>query len=184
MNNLKGEFEAGRYEQTEDGIYFPRERMIARGVFRVSKRGEPEEISENLIVDEGLDYFVGAAIGATSVISNWYVGLFSGDVTVLSSWTAASFSGDATEWTNYDEANRPAWTRDVVASGGVDSFASKASFTSSGDAQVARGACLISVSTKGAVSGTLLGASRFPSDKNLDTGEILDVGYGLQLAAV
>jgi hypothetical protein len=29
-----------------------------------------------------------------------------------------------------------------------------------------------------------MAASRFPSDKLLDTDEILDIGYGLQLSAV
>jgi len=47
-----------------------------------------------------------------------------------------------------------------------------------------RGAALISASGKGSTTGTLMAASRFTSDKNLDTGEILDVGYGLLLTAV
>ena len=123
-------------------------------------------------------------MGATSSISSWYVATFSGDVTVLASWTASNFAANATEFTNYVAANRPAWNRGAVASGGVDSFASKASFESTQDTQTIRGAALISSSVKSSSSGTLMAASRFPSDKLLDTGEILDVGYGLQLTAV
>lgn len=182
--DIREEYLAGKFDRTEEGIYFPQSGILAKGVFIVSKRGEEAEICENLVVDEGLDYILACSVGATSVISSWYIAPFSGDVTVQSTWTASNFTGNATEWTGYDEATRPAWSRGSVASGGVDSFASKATFTSSGDAQVVRGAALISGSAKSAVSGTLIAAARFTSDKNLDTGEMLDVGYGLQLSAV
>jgi len=182
--DIRDEYVAGEFDRTEEGIYFPNSGVLAKGIFTVSKRGEEEEISENLVVDEGLDYILGTAVGATSVLSNWYIATFSGDVTVLSTWTAANFTASATEWTSYDEATRVVWSRGSVASGGVDSFASKATFTSSSDTQTVRGAALISASAKSAVSGKLMAASRFPSDKSLDTGEILDIGYGLQLTAV
>jgi hypothetical protein len=182
--SIRDEYLAGKFDRTEEGLYFPNEGVLAKGYFRVNKRGEPEEISENLVVDEGLDYIVGVAVGAVSSIANWYIATFSGDVTVLSTWNATNFVGSATEWTSYDEATRPAWSRGAVASGAVDSFASKASFTSSADTQTVRGAALISVATKSAITGTLIASSRFPSDKALDTGEILDIGYGLQLTAV
>ena len=45
----------GHYERTDDGIYFPASRLMAKGVFVYSKRGEPEEYSENLVVDEAFD---------------------------------------------------------------------------------------------------------------------------------
>lgn len=175
---------AGRFERTEDGIYVPRSRLLVNGVFKYNKRGEAEEISENLVVDQGLDYIIASAIGEASVISSWYIAPFSGDVTVLDSWTAANFTANATEFTNYSSATRPAWGKDAVASGGVDSFAAKAEIASTQDTQTIRGAALISASGKSNTSGVLMAASRFPSDKNLDTGEILDIGYGLQLTAV
>lgn len=183
-DNLKKELRAGKYEVTEDGIYIPSERLLVNGVFRYNIRGEEEEFSENLVVAQGLNYILGAAVGAASVISSWYIAPFSGDVTVLSTWTAANFTANATEFTNYTSATRPAWTKGSVATGGVDSFASKAEIESTADAQVIRGAALISASAKSSTSGVLLAASRFPSDKNLDTDEILDIGYGLQLTAV
>lgn len=181
---IRDEYLGGKFERTEEGIYFPSSRLLAKGVFVVSKRGEEETISENLVVDEGLDYLLGAAVGATSVLSSWYIATFAGDVTVQSTWTAANFTANATEWTQYESATRPAWSRGSVVSGAVDSFATKAEFKSTADTQTVRGAALISASAKGAISGTLMAASRFPSDKALDTDEILDVGYGLQLTAV
>jgi len=183
-DSVKKELRSGKFEVTEDGIFVPQERLLINGVFKVSKRGEVEECSPNLVVNEGLDYILGAAIGADSVISTWYIAPFSGDVTPLATWTAANFASGATEWTSYTSATRPTWVNGTVASGGVDSFASKAEFESSADTQTVRGAALISSSTKSNTAGTLIAASRFPSDKNLDEDEILDVGYGLQLTAV
>lgn len=183
-NDVKNSLRAGKFERTEDGIYVPRSRLLIGGVFRYNKRGEPEEFSENLVVDQGLDYILGAAIGDASVISSWYIAPFSGDVTVLSTWTAANFTANATEFTNYSSATRPAWSDGGVSSGGVDSYASKAEIASTADTQTIRGAALISNSTKSNTAGVLMAASRFLSDKNLDTGEILDIGYGLQLTAV
>jgi hypothetical protein len=182
--DIRDEYMAGKFDRTEEGIYFPASGILAKGVFTVSKRGEVEEQYENLVVNQGLDYILSAAVGATSPLSNWYIATFSGDVTVLSTWTAANFTANSTEWTTYESATRPVWSRGSVASGGVDSFASKAEFKSTADTQTIRGAALISASAKGAISGTLIAASRFTSDKQLDTDEILDVGYGLQLSAV
>lgn len=182
--DIKESLQAGHYETTPEGIYFPKNNVLAQGVFTYNKRGEPEEQSKNLVVNQGLDYILSAAIGATAGISSWYIATFTGDVTVLSSWTAANFTANSTEWTQYDEVTRPAWSNGAVASGGVDSFATKASFTSSTTAQTVRGAALISASAKSSTTGTLMAASRFASDKVLSTGEILDVGYGLQLSAV
>lgn len=182
--DVQESIDAGAYERTPEGVYLPAQQLLAKGVFRFNKRGEPEEYSENLVVDEALDYLLGTGVGAATTISSWYIATFSGDVTVLASWTASNFASNSTEFTNYTNANRPGWTRGAVATGGVDSFASKASFESTQDTQTIRGAALISSSVKSSSSGTLMAASRFPSDKLLDTGEILDVGYGLQLTAV
>lgn len=182
--DIKRQLRMGRFDRTDEGIYVPESKMLINGVFKFNKRGEPEEVSENLVVDEALDYIVGVAIGAASVISSWYIAPFSGDVTVLGTWTAANFTANATEFTNYVSATRPAWSNGAVASGGADSFAAKAEIASTQDTQTVRGAALISASAKSNTSGTLMAASRFPSDKNLDTAEILDIGYGLQLTAV
>lgn len=185
MNELiKDALKSGRYETTPEGIFIPAENALVQGVFRVSKRGEPEELSANLVVNEGLNYILKAAVGETAGIANWYIALFTGNVSVLATWTAATFTAAATEWTNYDEAARQVWTKSLVASQGTDSFSNKASFTASADAQTVRGAAMLSASAKSSTSGVLLASSRFSSDKSLDTGEILDVGYGLQLTAV
>lgn len=174
----------GRFEETELGLLVPSERALVQGVVCYGKRGEPEEWTRNLIVNEGLNYLVGASTGAVTAIGTWYVAIFSGDVVVQATWTAANFATNSTEITAYSEANRPAWTPGAVASGARDSFAAKATFTSNALGVIARGAALISTSAKSGTTGTLMGATRFTSDKPIDTGEILDVGYGLQITAV
>lgn len=183
--NIKSALEQGKYERTEDGsILLPVEKTLIAGVMSITKRGEAPDEGANLVVNQGLDYMLAASLGLTAGISNWYIALFSGDVAVLATWTAATFDSLATEWTDYDEATRVAWGFGAVASAGADSFATKASFTSSSDAQTVRGGAILSASAKSATSGTLLAARRLSSDKQLDTGEILDVGYGLQFTAV
>lgn len=174
----------GNFEETENGVFIPTTRSLVQGVVKYNKRGEPEEVTSNLIVNQGLNYLLEAATSGTSAIGNWYVAVFSGDVTVQASWTAANFATNATEFTNYENANRPAWNASEVSGGARDSFAHKAEFKSTVDGATLRGAALISSSAKGGTAGVLMGATRFTSSKGLDEEEILDVGYGLQVSAV
>lgn len=174
----------GNFEETENGVFIPTTRSLVQGVVVYNKRGEPEEVTHNLIVSQGLNYLLEAATGGTSAIGSWYVAVFTGDVTVQASWTAANFATNATEFTNYENANRPAWNASAVSGGARDSFANKAEFKSAENGVTLRGAALISSSSKGGASGILMGATRFTTSKGLDEDEILDVGYGLQVSAV
>jgi hypothetical protein len=173
----------GRFEETELGLFVPSQRVMVGGRFCYGKRGEELEYSDNLVVTEGLNYMVTASLKGTGAISLWYIAPFSGAVTVLAAWTAANFTTNSTEVTGYASATRPQWNGGSVAAGAVDSFATKAEIAATGTITI-RGAGLISASTKSATTGTLLGASRFGSDKVLDNGEILDIGYGLTVSAV
>jgi len=181
---LRDALRRGRFDRTPEGIYVPDHNVLARGRFVYAKRGEPLEETENLVTDEGLDYILKAAVGETTNISNWYLALFTGAVTVLSTWTAQNFTSSATEWTAYTSASRPVWAKDAVADQTTDNYAAKAAFESTADAQIITGAALMSASGKEATTGTLMAAARLSSNKSLDTGEILDIGYGLTLSAV
>ena len=173
----------GRFEETELGLFVPSERSLVKGMFCYGKRGEELEYSDNRVVTEGLNYLVGVALKGVTQIANWYIAPFSGAVTVQATWTAANFTSGATEVTGYESVTRPAWTGGSVATGAVDSFAAKAEIKATSNITV-RGAGMISNSTKSVTTGTLLGASRFGSDKVLDVDEILDIGYGLTITAV
>lgn len=174
----------GRFEETEQGLFVPSERSMIQGIVSYGKRGEPEEWTHNLIVNQGLTYLVATATGEVPQQANWYVAVFSGDVTVAATWTAANFATNATEFTQYVNGTRPAWAPGATTTGARDSFAAKAEFESSVNGAMVRGAALLSSSTKAGTGGTLMGATRFTNAKPLDTGEILDVGYGLQITAV
>jgi len=188
-NNIRNEYLEGRFEQTEDGVYFPRSRTLAQGVFSVNKRGEPVEYSPNLVVNQGLNYLLTAAVYGSANYT-WYIALYSAALDPDAGWTGTSFDGAATEWTAYTHNNpsenglHPRWDIGAPVSGAVDSFSAKAEFTSTVNGAVINGAALMSTGNKPATSGTLIAASRFPSVKNLDIGEVLDVGYGLTLSAV
>lgn len=179
---LQKDLVSGDYEVTPEGLYFPREKLRARGVWTYAKRGEPFEEVPNLIVDEGLDYMLGAALGAQTPVTSWYIAIFTGDVAVQASWTAANFVSNATEGTAYVAASRPAWTPAAVSGQGISSFASKAEFVGSGVMTV-RGAALLSGSVKSSTSGTLYSAARFNTDKGIDATEALDVGYRVELSS-
>jgi hypothetical protein len=180
-SKLRRTIAEGNFEDTEYGLFVPKCKQFVRGVFIYGKRGEPEEMSRNEVVLGGLNYMLAAALTGISPIPTWYVAVFSGDVVVQSSWTADNFASSAIEFTNYTAGARPKWSPGSVAAGAVNSFSSKAEFQSSVDAATIRGAALLSNASKGSTNGTLLAASRFPSTKNLDTDEILDVGYGIEL---
>ena len=180
-DSLKRALLDGRFEDTEMGLLVPSERLFVQGVFYYNKRGEPEEQTRNMLVTEGRNYMLAAALKGGSVHTSWRIAPFAGDVTVQAAWTAATFTSAATEVTAYASATRPAWTGGDVSGGAVDSFASKAEIKATSDNVVIRGAALISASAKSSTAGTLLAAARFTSAKTLDTDEILDIGYGIQL---
>jgi len=173
----------GRFEETEAGLFVPSERSVVAGLFCYGKRGEALEYSDNLVVTEGLNYIVGVALKAVTRIDSWFIAPFSGAVAVQPSWTAANFTSSATEITGYASSTRPAWVGGSVAAGAVNSFAAKAEIKATSTITI-RGAGMLSTPTKSGTTGTLLGASRFTSDKVLDPDEILDIGYGLTITAV
>lgn len=51
--NIQDALKAGRYETTPEGIFIPSENALCQGVFTVAKRGEPIEMSKNLVVNGG-----------------------------------------------------------------------------------------------------------------------------------
>jgi len=180
---IKRALDEGAFELTEDGILLPALRLLARGEFCYSKRGEPEEFTHNLVVTEGLNYILGSALRGVTAIPSWYIAIFSGDVTVAAGWTAANFTANATELTAYSSATRPAWEPTAVSGGVISSYSAKAEFVAT-SAITVRGAGLLSSSVKSGTTGTLVAASKFGTAKSLAEDEILDVGYQLTLTPV
>lgn len=169
------------YEQTQDGLYFPSEGLVAVGEWDVYVNGVFDESVTNLVVTEGRNYLLSVGFKGGSAVTTWYVALFSGNVTPQATWTASNFNSQATEFTAYTSATRPTWTSGSVTSGVVDNYSERASFVINEDSQTVRGAALLSTSTKQGATGTLYAAAKFTNAKTLDSDETLDVGYRVSL---
>jgi len=144
---------------------------------------EREEI-HNLVPVEGLNYLISTALKNGVPFANFYVGLFEGDYDPVPTDTAAAFTAAATELVAYTEVNRPTLVLGAVANGTVDNTAAKAEFTGTTNGKRAQGGFISSAPTKGAATGVLVSAVRFPSPKPLDAGTILRVTAGFSAVSI
>lgn len=164
----------------------------AGGVFTVTCRDKDgnlkwEEVSPNLVVNEGLQdmnakYFVGSAYTAA-----WYLGLITGPssgTTFAAGDTLVSHAG-WTEDANY-AGNRKACTFGTATTADpsvITNALNTASFTMNATTTIA-GAFLCSVAS--GTSGILFSASDFqsPGDRAVVNGDVLVVTYTFNLDAV
>jgi hypothetical protein len=136
---------------------------------------------DNIVVDEGLNYSLDASLSGGTPITAWYVALFKNNYTPISTNVASTFFGagvanEAT--TEYDEATRQAWTEAGVSAKTITNTASPAVFTFNTTVTI-YGAALVSTSTKGGTTGTLMSASKFSSSRAMLNGDQLTVTYTL-----
>lgn len=136
----------------------------------------------NLIPQQGIDYVIGALNGTGSVIPSWYMGVFKNDYTPVNNSVAASLPTTVGEHTGYSEATRPAWVPVYDNIGRLDNQATLAEFTMTQDVTL-YGAFLVSESSKGGGSGTLLSIARFPSPKQIESGSVLRLRAGVEVVA-
>ena len=85
-------------------------RMLVGGVFHGELIRGGKVIDEfdvkNIVVNEGLDYMLGATFGTVAQIQSWYLAPFTGNYVPQGTDTAASIAGNATEATNYTSPTR------------------------------------------------------------------------------
>lgn len=136
------------------------------------------EVWENLVVDTGKSYILDSSLSGGTPITSWFVFIIqaastpeSNLPTIAAGNTPASHAG-WTEVTAYDEATREAWTEAGVSSLSVTNAASRAEFTISANTTYVSGAGLISNSTKGGTTGTLLAVGAFGAVRTLNDNEI------------
>jgi len=139
----------------------------------------------NIVVDEGLNYILDAALSAGTPITTWYVALFKNNYTPIAANVAATFPGagvanEAT--TEYSEATRPIWVEAGVTAKTITNTASPAVFTFASNIDI-YGAFLISSSAKGATTGKLAAASKFSSVRSMLTADVLNVTYNLTISS-
>lgn len=140
------------------------------------------EVMKNLIPVEGLNHMLSVTVGGGSQVLTWFVSIFEGNYTPISTNTAANFPGLATECVAYSEGTRQTFTEGAIVAGATDNSANKAAFTMTAD-KTLYGCALQSVAAKGATTGTLLSAVRFPTPKDAKLGDVIRISAPLTLAA-
>lgn len=158
------------------------------GVFGIQhiRNGEVihEEAVPNIVVNEGLDYILDAALSGGAQTVAFYIGIFENNYTpqatnVMATFAGAGVAGEIT--TAIDEGSRPAWTEAGVTSRTITNSASPASFTANATVS-SYGAFLSTNNTLGGTSGILIAASRFSAVRNLVATDVLNVTYTLTIA--
>lgn len=166
-----------KFDYTDTGIVIPSMQMGFDGGFEVAGNDGIWDVVPNLVVMEGRTRILDVALSQGTQDLGLYLALFSTNVAVADNWTGATWGGLAGEFTNYDEATRPAWAEAGGASGSITNTATPAVFTMSAGGGTIRGIALVTASAKGATTGALIAASRLLADKVMTVGEELRVKY-------
>ena len=187
---LAADIAAERFDVTANGIYFPRQGVVANGEYfgRVNGGAWAKE-GDNLIVTEGFAHMLNSAFDTgTAKAAGHYLAIFSGSTAPAANWTAASFAAVASEIVSMTEghtgATRPAWTPAKTATGSIDNLAAAASLTiaTAGTLNVT-GAALLTSSQRGGTTGALVSASLYPVPRTFQNGDVYELGYRINLTS-
>ncbi len=187
-HDLQDDLQAGNYEATEQGVYFPKQGIVARGEYFDRINGGEWHTTGNLVVNEGLTHLLNVALGSKAKASGYYLALFSGATAPAANWTAANFASVASEIVSmtegYTNATRPAWTPANTSTNSIDNFASVASLTIATAATLnVTGAAMLTNSVRGGTTGTLISASKYAAARTFQNGDVYEVGYRLSFSA-
>lgn len=167
-----------KYERTESGVLFTKQKLMATGAFVTRVNGEDERIDPNMVVNQGLDDVLNVYFGNVAKRVNFYLAPFSGSGAITAGLTAATFPGTQTEFTNYTESGRVAWTAPTTTSTqSLGNTASPARFTIGTGGGTIWGAAMTTVQTKSSTSGVLVAASLFSASRVLLAADKLDIEY-------
>lgn len=135
-----------------------------------------QEHSENLVVDEGIDFIIDTALSGSTQDTTFFVGL-KDTGSPASNWTLAS---GLTEINPY-AGNRPAWTENNTGSDqSVSNSSSPASFSINATDTV-YGCFLATVDT--GTAGTLIGADDFGAPQAVASGNTLNITYTINASS-
>lgn len=174
------------YKRLGSGLMIPDGAMKGLGTYtgKIIRKGliiDEFEI-ENLVVNQGLNYALNAALGGGSQLTSWYLGLFSGNYTVLNTDTASTIAANSTEVTAYTAGARVVWTPASASGQAISNSGSTATFTFNGSVTV-YGAFLVSNNTINGTSGSLFSGAQFGSAKSVISGDQLVLTYTYTLAS-
>lgn len=137
---------------------------------------------KNIVVNQGLNYILEAALSGGTVNTTHYVGLFSNNYTPNNAGVGTLVT-DLTEVNaKYNETTRPTWSEAGASSQTISNSASPAAFTFNASETI-YGAFLISNNTKGGTTGTLIAASKFASSRAVVLNDVLNVTYTLSASS-
>lgn len=163
-------------------------RFSVGGVFTVTHLRNGEVIdtihSPNIVVNEGLDYILDAALSNATQETAFYIGIYKNNYTPQATNSMATFAGAGVAGeanSEIDESARQAWTEAGVSSRTITNSASPAEFTANTSVSI-YGAFLATDNTLGGTSGTLIAASKFGAVRNLEDDDVLSVTYTLSIA--
>lgn len=181
-NALKDEV----YDVTEEGIYFPKQGVMASGEYfdRVNRGFWMR--TPNLIVDEGLTHILNVALGSSPKPAGYFLALFSGSAAPAANWTAANFATVSSEIVSTAEGHtgptRPEWTPVNTSGNSIDNMDAVASLTIATSSQLnVTGAAMLTNSTKGGTTGKLVSATKYSAARVFQDGDTYEVGYRVSL---
>jgi hypothetical protein len=181
-----------KYERTGDarGLYFPTSKTFVSGTYFHNVNGRDHREDPNLLPDEGLLYMLTVGLYNGAKVPTWYLSLYAANYTPLPGLTAASYPATASEITSgtegYTEATRQIWlpsapTPSPVA---IDNVANQTLFTiATASSLTVNGAALMSEPTKGAITGTLVSATKFNAPRTLYNTDVFNLAYRVQLTS-
>lgn len=185
-NELAEDIGRDLFDVTEEGVYFPRQGVLACGEYfdRINKGAWQR--TKNLIVVEGLAHILNVALGTTPKPAGYFLALFSGAAAPVSNWTAANFAAVASEIVSltegYTSPTRPAWTSANTNTGSIDNMAAVASVTIATAGQLnVTGAAMLTNNAKGGTTGALVSATKYAAARVFQNGDTYDIGYRLSL---
>src|SRR5690625_2141859 len=121
------------YDVTEEGIYFPKQGIMAKGEYFHRVNDGDWSVDKNIITTEGLAHMLNVALGTKQKSSGYYLALFSGSAAPANNWTAANFASVANEITSlsegYTNPTRPEWIPKTTTTGSIDNMESVATVT-------------------------------------------------------
>ena len=185
---LVNDLAAENYQMTEQGIYFPKQGILAQGEYFDRINGGEWQTTHNLVVNEGLAHLLNVAMGTTAKPAGYYLALFSGATAPAANWTAANFASVAAEIVSmtegYTSATRPQWTPQNTSTNSIDNFNTVAKVTIATSSQLTvTGAAMLTNSTKGGTTGTLISASKYTAARVFQDGDEYEIGYRLSFTA-
>ena len=170
------------YEALPSGLLMPSQLIRGKGVYKgtIIRKGLiiDEFEYENLVVNQGLNYLLGATLAGGAQITTWYIGLFSGNYTVLATDTASNIASASTEVTAYTAGARQVWTPNSSSPSGqsTSNSSAQASYTFNSSITV-YGGFMISSATISGTGGTLFSGAQFGASKAVVSGDIMQLTY-------